>query len=149
VDELRYVAYCGLYCKLCSNVARIPKYARALRETLRKGSWEHFGEHEVRGFNQFWTVLEKLCRLDETILGCKEGCGPPGCKIKECAEKQGVLTCAFCSDFPCELVEELNRKYPIVIENLRRQKEIGVERWVEEQESLYRSGFCYDDVASE
>jgi len=33
-NNLRLVAYCGLYCGLCAHRARIPKRAKSLKETL-------------------------------------------------------------------------------------------------------------------
>ena len=89
MDNFNYVTYCGLYCKLCSNIARIPKYAAALRETMHKGGWDQFGEFEIKGFKELWDVLEKLSEWDKTIPGCRGGCGPPDCKIRECAREQG------------------------------------------------------------
>ena len=38
MTELKYVTYCGLYCRLCANLARIPQPSAALRETLRTAS---------------------------------------------------------------------------------------------------------------
>ena len=140
------MTYCGLYCKLCSNVARIPKYATLLMETMRKGGWEHFGEYELEGFREFWNVLKRLSELDKAAPGCRGGCGPPDCEIRECAQRRGVITCAFCPDFPCEPLRLLNERYPVLIGNLERQREVGIDAWVEEQEELSRAGYCYDDI---
>lgn len=113
---------------------------------MEKGGWKYFGEYEIEGVMQFWNVLEKLSTLDRDARGCKGGCGSSNCEIRKCAQERNIITCAFCPDFPCELVEELDRKYPIVIENLKKQKEIGTDKWIEEQENLYSSGFCYNDI---
>lgn len=149
MKDLKYVTYCGLYCRLCSNMARIPKHASALRDTMRKGGWEYFGESEIEGFRQFWKVLKVLSDFDRTIPGCRGGCGPSDCEIRKCAAEKGVLTCAFCPESPCELLRKLIEKYPVIEENLARQRELGVDLWIEEQEKLAESGFCYDDMGGE
>jgi len=114
MNKLKYVTYRGLYCKLCSNIAR--------KEIMEKGGWKYFGEYEIEVVMQFWNVLEKLSTLDRDARGCKGGCGPPNCEIRKCAQERNIITCAFCPDFPFELVEELDRKYPIVIKNLKKAK---------------------------
>ena len=144
-----YVSYCGLYCKLCSFIALIPKQAKALMETMRKGGWEYFGEYEFPEFKDFWKLLEKLSEFDKTVSGCRDSCGPPDCEIRRCAREHGVITCAFCPDFPCDLIREMDKKYPIIIKNLERQKEIGLEKWIEEQEKLAQAGHSYQEILKE
>ena len=146
MDDLRYVTYCGLHCMLCSNMGRVPEQASALRETLKKDGWECFGEHAMPGFKEFWAALERLSRFAETCPGCRGGCGPPDCGIRKCAREREVAVCSACADFPCERIEELGRAYPHLIPDARRQQEIGLEAWVEEQEQRRRTGFCHADI---
>jgi hypothetical protein len=65
------------------------------------------------------------------------------CSIQQCTEEKGILTCAFCDEVPCEKLEkfydEENKRYGD--ENrygdesrahILRQREIGLEKWLEE-----------------
>ncbi len=144
--DLKYVTYCGLYCRLCAELARIPQQATALRETLRKEGWEFFCESVVPGFEEFWTVLEKLSHADKTCKGCRGGCGDPSCSIRKCAQERKVELCSSCGEYPCSHIEKLAARYPNLISDGTRQRQIGIERWVEEQEQRCRTGFCYADV---
>jgi len=144
--DLKYVTYCGLYCRLCSTVGRIPQQASALRESLEKGGWEQFGEFVVPGFKEFWAALETLSELGETCPGCRGGCGAPDCGIRRCAQDRGVEVCSACADFPCERIEQFGRAYPHLIADARYQQEVGLETWVQEQELRCCTGFCHDDI---
>ena len=49
-----YVAYCGIYCKLCSNHQTIPKRANDLKNILLQSEFEDWGV-QYKEFNDFWT----------------------------------------------------------------------------------------------
>ena len=146
MSDLKYVTYCGLYCRLCSNLARIPQQAAALRQTLRKDGWELFGESLVPGFREFWAVLERLSQSDQTCRGCRGGCGDPLCSIRQCAQEKSVEVCSSCAEYPCSRIEHLAARYPNLISDGTRQRQIGLGKWVEEQEQRRGTGFCYADV---
>ena len=71
-------------------------------------------------------------------LGCHGQIRKPwcaSCSIQQCTEKKGILTCAFCDEFPCEKLEKYYEKNEYGGESrahILRQKEIGLERWLEE-----------------
>ena len=144
--DIKYVTYCGLYCRLCANLARIPQQSAALRETLQKDGWEFFGQHVVEGFKEFWAALEKLSESDRTCKGCRGGCGDPDCGIRKCAQQRKEKVCSLCTEYPCQQIQNLAKRYPNLLSDGARQKEIGIEKWVEEQENRCRTGFCYADV---
>ena len=144
--DLKFVTYCGLYCRLCSNLARIPQQSAALRQTLRKDGWELFGESLVPGFREFWAVLERLSQIDMTCRGCRGGCGDPLCRIRQCAQEKSVEVCSSCAEYPCSRIEHLAARYPNLISDGTRQRQIGLGKWVEEQEQRCGTGFCYADV---
>ena len=50
--DLRHVTYCGLYCKHCSNIVRIPQQARDLYETLKREGFDFFGGWGSRGLGE-------------------------------------------------------------------------------------------------
>jgi len=144
--EMKYVTFCGLYCRLCAHMARMPGQARALRDTMRKEGWEHFGEGVHRGFGEFWRILQELGADDETCPGCRGGCGDPGCEIRTCARERQVEICPLCDDFPCTHIEQLARRYPTLIADGARLREIGIDRWLAEQEERRATGFAYADI---
>jgi hypothetical protein len=61
---------------------------------------------------------------------------------KCCVDKKGIESCGDCDDFPCSKLIQF-RCSPIwihhlpVIENLRRRKIIGAEKWDEEQREVW------------
>ena len=66
-------------------------------------------------------------------LGCHGSIHKPwcaSCYIRQWTEEKGLLTCAFCDEFPCE---ELQKYYEDKCRaHILRPKEIGLERWLEE-----------------
>ncbi len=145
MDDMKHVTYCGLYCKLCANIARIPRQAAALRDTLAKGGWTLFGESVFPGFGEFWKVLERFGNLARTCPGCRGDCGYPACEIRKCARQRGVEVCPSCDRYPCEHIEQLAQKYPTLIPDGRRQQQVGLPQWIREQEARVASGACYAD----
>lgn len=144
--DLKYVTYCGLYCKLCANIARIPQQAANLRDTLRKEGWD---EHVLPGWEggrQFWDVLGELEHQGELCPGCRGGCGWPQCPMRKCAQEKGLEVCSQCDEYPCEHVEALARRYPNLIADGMRQREVGLDRWIQEQEARREAGFCYNQI---
>ena len=146
MDALKHVTYCGLYCGLCAEIARVPAQAKALRDTLRAEGWEHFGESVRPGFKEFWECLEFFSRDEGACPGCRAGGGFPGCEIRKCAQERELLVCSECGDFPCENIEKLGEAYPLLIADGHRQKKIGLDAWIAEQEGRRATGFCYADI---
>ncbi len=145
MTDLTLVTYCGLYCALCSQRARIPPAAVALRDAMRRDGWDHWGR-EMPGFEPFWSFLEDL-----TVAGgrcnCRvAGCGPGFCGIRKCALARDVEVCALCPDYPCHRIEALGKGYPMLIADGRRMREIGLEAWIAEQEARAATGSCYADI---
>ncbi|MCR4402640.1 MAG: DUF3795 domain-containing protein [Firmicutes bacterium] len=144
--NLEEVAYCGLYCGLCASRRRIPKQAATLRESLRKEGYDR-GYFDVPGldkvFAAFWEGLGLL--VDVPCPGCRAGAGFPDCSVRACAQEREVLACPFCSDFPCDRLAMLNR-YPLLVADGERMRQLGLETWVAEQEARAAAGFAYADV---
>lgn len=148
MQDLTYVVtYCGLYCKLCDNLGRVPQQATSLHTTLKKGGWEHFGPHIMPGFKEFWARLEQLRQVDPNFEGCRGGkCGNPECNIRKCAQNRQVKLCSSCENYPCKHIYELAERYPNLIGEGRRQQKVGLEQWIREQEERCITGFCYCDI---
>ncbi|MDI7277408.1 MAG: DUF3795 domain-containing protein [Anaerolineae bacterium] len=143
---LEEVAYCGLYCGLCASRRRIPAQARMLRETLRREGYDR-GYFDVPGleelFATFWQGLNLLA--DTPCPGCRSGAGDPGCEVRFCARARNVEVCPQCSDFPCDRLAKL-RNYPLWSADAQRLRQVGLTRWIAEQEGRAATGFAYADV---
>ena len=48
-------------------------------------------------YEAFKKTLDGLARLG--CSGCREGGGPPWCKIRRCARRRDYYTCAQCDEF--------------------------------------------------
>ncbi len=144
--DLTEVCYCGLYCGLCASRRRIPDQAAALRESLRREGYDR-GYSDIPGLAQlfpaFWEGLHLLAEWP--CAGCREGGGYPACPIRACARGRGISVCSSCPDFPCPHFAML-RRYPTCLADNARMQEVGLERWVAEQEARAAAGFCYADV---
>jgi hypothetical protein len=143
-EQLEFVTYCGLYCGLCAERARIPSRAQALQEAMVDEGWPFWG-HTVPGFTEFWEFLERL-HADGGCPGCRAGGGPPQCEIRVCARERGLDLCGECLDFPCDHVEALAARYPTLIADNRRRHRVGLEQWLSEQEERARRGVVYADI---
>ena len=92
--------------------------------------------------------------------GFKVGCN--GCRIrnKKCAfirrdclalRKNDIIFCYECEKFPCQNLKKLDAQYSEkfyvnLIENLKRLRDIGVEKWLEEQKKLYTCPDCGGEI---
>ncbi len=143
--DLRKVTYCGLYCGLCAQGGRIPKQAGDLRESMRKEGYEFWGP-EIPGFAEFWRFLGGLAESADG-RGCRDSrCGPPFCAIRKCAPAKGVEACPFCEDYPCPRVLGIAKGYPTLLSDGAWMREIGLEKWIAEQEERASTGFAYVDI---
>ncbi len=92
--------------------------------------------------------------------GYKQGC--EGCRIrnKNCAfirrdcnqlRKKELEFCYECENFPCQKLQKLDNRYSEryyvnMIKNLERIKEIGVDKWLQEQQELYTCPECGGEI---
>ncbi|MCK4413305.1 MAG: DUF3795 domain-containing protein [Candidatus Eisenbacteria sp.] len=144
--DVSELCYCGLYCGLCASRRKISDHADQFREDLQKEGYDRWYEHvpALRDtFRDFWKVLNHLA--ENPCPGCREGGGFPGCRIRPCARERGFTTCIECDDYPCEHFGML-RAYVNLMADNERKREIGLERWIEEQEERADTGFVYSDV---
>jgi hypothetical protein len=143
--DLAYVPYCGLYCKLCENVARIPKLSSALLKALVGFGWESFGDDDVK--HLIATLRGLSGDRSPDLGGCRGGkCGNPDCQIRKCAQQREMVVCSSCRDYPCDRFTHMAKEYPLLLPDGQRQREVGLARWMEEQEERVKAGFCYADV---
>jgi hypothetical protein len=105
-----------------------------------------FYGNEISGFTEFWTFLDTLCDPETVCFGCRQGGGPPFCSIRKCAQKKGIDICSSCQDYPCSRISALAKGYPTLISDGVRIQEIGIDKWIEEQEKRAKTGFVYADI---
>ncbi|MBX5328298.1 MAG: DUF3795 domain-containing protein [Candidatus Bathyarchaeota archaeon] len=145
-NSLRFVTYCGLYCRLCAQHARITRQASQLQQTLQEEGYGDFYQHfpEMKNaFPQFSQFLEKLAKFDCT---CRSGKGgPSNCEIRKCARQRRITVCPRCREYPCQHIQKLAECYPTLIQDGKRLQKIGVHKWMEEQEQRVKRGISYSD----
>jgi hypothetical protein len=145
MEKKNYLAYCGLYCELCSARNRTPYYAKKLLETLKDGEFEEWGQ-SFKEFEDFWKLLAMFAHTTDDMCCKTKKCGHPNCAIRNCAINKKVEACAFCDEFPCEKITGLDKTYPLILHDGNRIKEIGIEAWISEQEKRKARGFSYEDI---
>lgn len=118
----RYFTYCGLYCGACSSMLL---YDKAM------------GNIELKDFEVDYE--ETPC------AGCMSGVNSD-CEFVICNQQHGTESCAFCPEFPCEMIVKFSKdEWPHhidVIDNLKRIKEIGIEAWLNEQQGEWSCPDC-------
>lgn len=143
--DLGLTTYCGLYCGLCAQRARIPRRAADLASDMSKEGWDKWGL-EIPGFAVFWEFLQDLAGSEERCE-CRGGrCGPPFCEIRKCARARGVRLCLECDEYPCPKFGWLTSSYPHLLEDGKRLREIGLRDWISEQEDKACMGYAYADT---
>jgi len=132
------VAPCGDYCGGCGQYnGVIITTAKQMREFADLYGFA-FRSKEAFDFSQFLRGLEWFAE-NAKCPGCKQGGGPAWCEVKQCCSERGVRICFECKDFPCseiESVADADTK-----DRYRRFKEIGFEKWVEEQAQKAKQGY--------
>ena len=140
MERLSEVTYCGVYCPNCGERCHIPERASALIKAMKDGQYDDWCPTTV------WEFLNNLTDVSVTKSCREETCGAPNCAIRKCAKNKGVKVCPLCADYPCEMIQGFSRTEPTLIFDGKRMKEIGLEKWIDEQEVRRQNGFCYGDV---
>jgi hypothetical protein len=145
MDKKELITYCGLYCGLCSLYTRIPNQAKELKDSYVKEHCEQWGKF-IPGFEEFWTFLNKIIDESSKCYCKKDNCGPPFCGVRKCAKGKGIEICVECDEYPCNRIHLLAKGYPALLSDGKRLKEIGIKKWIEEQEKRKKTGFAYVDI---
>ncbi len=141
MTELRCVTYCGL----CLNAGRIPQTAEQLRGLLKRVRVEEWGP-ERADFQSFWRFLSDLIAFRDRASCRDHACGIEPCAIRACAEEKKVDACPLCGDYPCAKIAALAKRYPTLLADGERMRDLGMDLWVREQELRKSRGFAYVDV---
>jgi len=132
------VAPCGDYCGGCGQYnGLIVETAKQMKEFANLYGFE-FRSKESFDFKQFvkgldWFIENAKCH------SCKQGGGPPWCEVKKCCVEKGLRICFECKDFLCPKFKDYED--PDTMNRYKRFKEIGFEKWVNEQEQKANEGY--------
>ena len=120
---------CGLYCGVCAIMYATRDDNDKFRERLAP----------VYGLSPDDIYCEGCLAEGENIFFyCRS------CPIKTCASKKGYEGCHECDEFPCKLIEEFPMPVgkKVMLRAVPRWREVGTERWVEEEEERYHCPHC-------
>jgi len=134
------IAYCGLYCGDCFGYkGKIADLARDLRRELRQAKFDRIAEslstvsffEAYKSYPQCYEVLGAMVKF-RCKRTCKNGGGPPFCKMRECCQKKGIEGCWQCDDFEtCDNLDFLKPAHGDAhIKNLRILEKAGVESFL-------------------
>lgn len=122
----RYDTYCGLYCGACGVL--VGRHQGRLKEIA---DWFELPEKDVICYG---------CKSEQCAAFCTE------CPIKKCAIEKGLESCHECDDYPCQTLKDFRHDeathHSVVLKNLERMKEIGLEAWLSEQEIRWQCPRC-------
>ena len=131
------VAYCGLYCGDCFFYkGEIAKLAKDLRKKLREAklhkTYKEFSKFakEFKNYPVCYDVLGAMVKM--RCKGCRNGGGPPFCKIRKCCQKKGIEGCWECDKFEtCKKLDFLKPNHGNAhLRNLRKIKKCGKESFL-------------------
>jgi len=140
-DLLRVIAPCGLLCYTCDAMKDgvINQAAKKLLYALT--SYDSFLESSPGArpisekYSDFKEVLDYLANVK--CNGCREDrCLKTNCIVPECTHNRNILFCYECEDFPCDKTgfpDDLKEKW---IRKNKRIKEVGIERFFEEEKEI-------------
>ncbi len=167
-EETHLIAPCGIYCGACDSF--LGKGAGLAQELYR--ILDGFNMVDVaplmlgadaKNVKSFLKILKKIGKSPK-CPGCRGGGGNPMCAIKGCVKEKNILTCTECKNVPCPASEEdranfatssaavlelISKRYQNWnLENLKRIKQIGYRKFIDEMQEKVKSGFLTSDVIS-
>lgn len=132
------IAYCGLYCGDClMHKGEVADLARDLRKKLRETRFDRLADglsgvfKDLQNYEQCYQVLGTMVRL-RCRRACRQGGGPPACKMRNCCRRKGIQGCWECQEFEtCQKLEILRPVHGEAhLKNLRNIRKRGVQGFV-------------------
>lgn len=124
----------------------IPDLARDLRKELRKARYDKFAEaiskqpfgRALSNYKECYEALGMMVKF-RCKMGCKNGGGPPFCKIRKCCQRKEIDGCWGCVGF--EDCDRLGFLIPVHgdahIKNLQMIKKKGVKAFLQGKRYWY------------
>lgn len=139
------VAPCGLYCGVCAIYIAHRDQNQKLKERLLALYQGHVpGKGRLPG-SETLTIDDIRCRgclSDEPFMHCRQ------CEIRRCTRERGYMGCHQCAEFPCGHIENFPMVVGkrVILRAIPRWREVGTERWIEEEEARYVCPTCGNRV---
>jgi len=145
MDQRRYTAYCGLYCRDCiPGKSDLFRAARELEQQLDEAGFGKYARVKAakavvfEDYAMFADVLDAITQL-ECPGPCREGGGNADCAVRACAIKKHHAGCWECEDLRgCSLLDPLRRFHGDNIDhNLEMIRQFGPDNWAEHRAKHY------------
>lgn len=139
VNDKDLIAYCGLYCGDCfMHKGRIADLARDLRKELRANKLDRFARMISRywkayaNYDTTYELLGMMVRL-RCKRACRQGGGPPQCKVRTCCARKNIPGCWECDEFErCRKLDFLKAVHKDAhIKNLRKLRKQGINKFLQ------------------
>ncbi|WP_088226162.1 DUF3795 domain-containing protein [Desulfosporosinus sp. FKB] len=136
MSNYNYDSYCGLYCGACDVLMA---YKHGYEDKIAPNINLEPSQIKCHG-----------CKTDTIFVNCRK------CTIRSCAIKKKVDHCINCIDYPCnmqnELLQDFSTKHnlphlQIIPKNLMTIKNIGIEKWLKEQDQVWKCPECQTDFS--
>ena len=125
------LAPCGLYCGVCGILMAHRDNNEKFKERLSAVYGCTPEEIQCEG-----------CMSDTRFKFCQQ------CPIRSCVEEKNYEGCHQCAEFPCTFID--NFPIPIgkkvIMRAIPAWKELGTEKWVEEEEKRYHCPQCGNEL---
>jgi hypothetical protein len=136
-----FVSPCGLYCGVCAIYMADRDNNLKFKKLLVK---LYQGKSEGKGVlpnSENLSVDDiqcKGCLSDERFLHCQQ------CAIRDCVNEKGFTGCHECDEFPCKHIQEFPMTVgkKVILRAIPYWREVGTERWVEDEETRYICPEC-------
>lgn len=104
---MKTIAYCGIDCSQCLI------YQASIEDDLEKNE-EITKSWSTEKFPLTMNNVECFgCKGDKVVNFCAK------CDIRECAKNRNLTSCAFCQEFPCQMIHKVFGKNPDALERLK------------------------------
>lgn len=131
---------CGVYCGQCpSGNGRIRVIAGELKRLVDTAGYD-WVESAIKSFrfSEFRKGLEWFAGSE--CPTCLKGGGAP-CENRKCAAERKLQSCLLCESYlTCKNTVYQRDRYPFVVENYARVKQVGFQKHLEEEEEKAKAG---------
>jgi len=131
---------CGIYCGQCPKASgRVKTIAGELKRLVDTVGYD-WVESTIKSFKftEFRRGLEWFSQAQCPM--CLNGGGAP-CENRKCASTKKLDSCLLCGDYlTCKNTVHQRSRYPFVVENYERVKQVGFQKHLEEEEQRAKAG---------
>ncbi|MCJ7429761.1 DUF3795 domain-containing protein [Candidatus Bathyarchaeota archaeon] len=130
------IGFCGIWCGSCAGGnGSIAELATRLDKMVKGYGLEKWLPRQF-DFKEFMSGLACI-QANGVCRGCRNGGGPPTCKVRICALQKGLADCSQCSQLlECKNFEQLEKSYPSIKADLAKIASADrgelVDKWLSE-----------------